>query len=381
MPGEDDNRESVLQADAPEDLQALERMIAADEAADAASKAARESGRDERGRFTGDAGSSNGQRPGQRATPETISARRAADNEAEGGDSAGTSAANQSQKAEGGGQKAEVKPEAGGQKPPEKPPEQQQQNNGNGNQSAYAKERDRRDNSWKALNAEKESFKAETEARRQELELREQTLKAREAALSRPVTYRGYTAEQLDAGAKTFAQKAAALEQAGDFEAADEQRALAQESQARAAELRRQAAAAGVVSPEAAWATLKQDAPELLQLNSPMNQEMRALLQAQPQVLEGPHGPYRAALLVGKKVVGRLEAEVQKHRAEAAKVPELSKQIETLTARVKELESLTSLPGDGNGAYNRGGAERNWSDLSTAEQEAHLNRELAGHVG
>lgn len=371
MPGEDDNQDSVLQADAPGDLQTLEQLISADEAADAA-KPSLETGRDERGRFTPEAGSSNGQRPGQRATPEVIKAeRRAADNGAEGGADAGTSAANQS--------KAEKPPEQQAATPRQATARQEPRPTVEDGKSPFAKERERRDTSWKALNADKESFKTETESRRQELDLREQTLKARESALSRPVTYRGYTADQLDTGAKTFTAKAAALEQAGDFEAADEQRALAQESQARAVELRKQST--GAVTPEAAWATLKQDAPEVLQLGSSMNQEMRALLQAQPQILEGPYGPYRAALQVGKKMVVRLEAEMHRHKAEAAQVPVFKQQIETLTARVRELENLTSLPGDGNGAYNRGGAERNWSDLSTSEQEAQLNREMAGFVG
>jgi len=106
---------------------------------------------------------------------------------------------------------------------------------------------------------------------------------------------------------------------------------------------------------------------------------LRALIQSRPDLLGDDAGPYRVAVLAGRKLVAQLEGETAKLRGEAAKVPELLKQVEALTAQNRELEQRVSIPGGG-GSLNRGmGSERrNFASMTTAEQEDALNRELAG---
>ena len=116
--------------------------------------------------------------------------------------------------------------------------------------------------------------------------------------------------------------------------------------------------------------------PEVLQAGHAFNTELRAMIQADAGLLEHADGPWRAVVAVGKKVVGKLEAELQRAGGEAAKVPALTEKVATLTARIRELEGQLSLPGGG-GALNRGGGNRQWGDLSVHEMETTLDREMA----
>lgn len=342
------------------DADRLEAMIAADEAADAAKSKVVTRGED--GKFKS-ASAKAAPRAGERLTPEEISA---AKPEGDAGSLDGQP------KAETPGKQQEPESKAQTDDSSKATTENTEAEAG---KSTYRKEVERRERSWQELNKQKEELKRE----RDEIELLRQTVTARETALRRVPQRNGYTADAYEAAAPKFEAKARELEMAGDFEKADEQRALAQSAKETAAELRKQAPAGALTSDEA-WKRLKTDLPEALNVTSPLNRELRALIQTRPDLLADEAGPYRVAVLAGRKLVAGLEQELARHQGESRKVPELTKQVETLTARVRELESMTSPAGDGGGgAANRGnGRGRDFHSMSTAEQEAHIERELAG---
>lgn len=361
--------ENGIRADGPNDLQTLESLIAADEAADAA-KSSSDSGRDDKGRFKPGSSAKDAQRAGERLTPEEISARDFRKPEAKAGGDADTSATKPADKsteqaaadAAAAQQKAETEAAA--------------QDAADAGKSSYRKEIERRERSWQELNKQKEEFKA----RADELELREKTLAARERALAtrgQSAKLNGYTAEEYEAAAPKFEAQAAVFEQAGNFDEADKQRALADRAREAAAQLRARNPAGDAVTQS--WQKLKSDLPEALNAASPLNRELRALIQTRPDLLGDEAGPYRVAVLAGRKLVAQLEGEKNKLAAEAQQVPGLKQQVEALTAKVRELEQLTSLPGGG-GAQNRGGNSggKSFHTMTLAEQEAVIERELAG---
>ena len=348
--------ESGIRADGPEDLRTLEDMIAADEAAETRQQSG-DTGRDEAGRGKSSS-AKDAQRAGERLTPEEIKASDFRKPEAKAKATADTAATKPAET------ETETKPDdstAADQAKAEDP--------NDAGKSAYRKEIDRRERSWESLNKQK----AEFQAQRDEFELQRKTLEARERHLATKAgaaKLNGYTAEDYDAAAPKFEAQALAFEQAGDFDKADQQRELAVKAREAAGQLRsRNPAGDGVTQ---AWQKLKSDLPEALNVQSPLNRELRALIQSRPDLLGDDAGPYRVAVLAGRKLVAQLEGE-------AAKVPELLKQVEALTAQNRELEQRVSIPGGG-GSLNRGmGSERrNFASMSTAEQEDALNRELAG---
>jgi hypothetical protein len=361
--------ENGIRADGPEDLQTLESLIAADEAADAA-KSGGDSGRDDKGRFKGSS-AKDAQRAGERLTPEQISARDFRKPEAKAGGDADTSATKPADKST---EQAAADAAAAAQQKAETDAAAQEA--ADAGKSSYRKEIERRERSWQELNKQKEAAKA----REDELELREKTLVARERALAtrgQAAKLNGYTAEDYDAAAPKFEAQAAVFEQAGNFDEADKQRALAEKAREAAAQLRARNPAGDAVTQS--WQKLKSDLPEALNAASPLNRELRALIQTRPDLLGDEAGPYRVAVLAGRKLVAQLEGEKNKLAAEAQQVPGLKQQVEALTAKVRELEQLTSLPGGG-GNLNRGGGSggKSFSTMTLAEQEAAIERELAG---
>jgi len=354
--------DSGIQPDAPGDLQRLEQLIAGDEAADAAK--AQESGRDEAGRFAPKASAKNAQRAGERLTPEEIKAQRA------NGDGSQSATESNQQQQQQPGKREDGKAGA----------EQQQTNDqakpeDEAGKSTYRKENERRERSWQELNKQKEEFKAQ----QAQFEIEKQTVIQREQALRRVPKRNGFTAEQFEAGVQKFENLAAHYEQAGDYAKADEQRQLAENAKAAAADLRKQAPGAARTS-EQTWALLKADLPEALNTANPLNQELRALIQARPDLLADEAGPFRVAVLAGRKLVAGLEQQLNASKAEAGKVPGLQAEVAKLSARVQELEGLTSPGGEGGGgAANRGsGRVKTPAEMSTSELEQSIERDLAG---
>lgn len=274
-----------------------------------------------------------------------------------------------------------------------------------------AKRREAR--TWKTINEQK----AVNEARAADLQARENQLAERERALatSAPAAegnrngqgeQRFSAQEYLDAAQQFAAEavqlenQARTLENAGRYDEAD--RAQAAATQRRNLEQQARGAAtasarnqngngngngrpAGQAPAQANggqsratveeahtrnWATLKAELPELLNVNHPVNIETRAALQANPGLLADPAGPYRAAVIAGRKVLKSLEVE-------AAKVPDLTKQVDTLNKRVKELEALTAVPGGGGLPSDRletGGVS--FENLPADKREAQLLAEI-----
>ncbi len=381
-----------LKPDAESDLDRLESMIAADEAAEAGRAESAELQRDTRGRFA--ASANDGQRAGQRNTPLEISAR----SDAPSGQKPATAtpAAASTNGAPDPTQNSSAE-NAQTQQQQNQPPSANGQNGETNGKSRFASELQRRDNSWKELNRQKEEWKAEQEKARADHDLREQALAAREAAMASQrqsaivANARGaagrFSAQDYLRNANTWEQQALQAEQAGDFEQSEQKRALAKLAREEAEVLGRQQTVPGVtpvggtVTQAQAWSQLKADMPELLQAGSAVNRELVAMMKSNPAVMATEIGPYRAMVLAGRKLLGGMEGELAKARGEAAKVPELSKQVEGLTARIRELEGLLSLPGD-QGAANRGsgGEGRSFSDLSTDDMGQRLDAELAGQI-
>lgn len=361
----------------------IEEAMARDEAE--WSKSEREesntSGRDERGRFTG---ASNGQRTGQAdaeqelegegdsATTEQSEAR---SGEREARSENDQSKATQSKKdgsATAAGRDGQQNPPEAGATPPKpdaKPADGRQA-------SAWQKENERKARTWEGINA----TKAQLEADREQLKLEREALTAQQSQAQAQVRdAHGYTAEQYERAATTTTAKAERLakqaleaEQAGDFAKADQLHSQAGEAQTAAKAM--QDRASGLKGGNV-WDRLKADLPEALQFNGPINVEIRKLLRGNPQLLGDPMGPYRAAVQVGRSVLQATEQKLATANVEAAKVPGLLKQIEELSARVKELQAATSLPGGG-AAMSRGGSGgRKFEDLSVDEMERELQAE------
>jgi hypothetical protein len=240
--------------------------------------------------------------------------------------------------------------------------------------SAWAKEGQRKANTWAEINKTKTELATEREQFRLE---REQFEAQQKNATETARDSQGYTATDYDRAARQFAtatasftQKAIEAEARGDFAAADEFNAKAAQNSdlARKAGERVAALRGG---PSSTWKRLQEDLPEALEFNGPVNTELRALLRGNPKLLGDPVGPYRAAVLVGRKLLRAAEAERDTLKAEAVKVPGLSKQVAELSARLKELTEATSLTGS-DAIMSRGGNARNFADLSLEEMEAQL---------
>lgn len=372
MDDELDNTDSGIQPDAPGDLQRLEQLIASDEAADAA-KAQDDTGRDSQGRFLKQGASASGgsasqaQRAGERLTPEVLKATPAKGRDANGNEVQPT--------------KETPKPSAEADKAKAGDATQQQQQpddkagaDPDAGKSKFQKENDRKEKTWEGLNKRKEL----ADAREAEIELRAKTLEQREQALRRVPKRNGFTADDFEAKAPTFDRLAAHYEQTGDFAKADENRMFAEEARKTAAELRKQMPG-GQRTTEQTWALLKADLPEALNTANPLNQELRTLIQQRPDLLADEAGPFRVAVLAGRKLVAGLETQLNASKAEAGKVPGLQAEVDRLSARVAELEGMTSPGGEGGGgAANRGsGRAKSPAEMSTAELEASIERDLA----
>lgn len=228
------------------------------------------------------------------------------------------------------------------------------------NKSAYAKAQERRDSSWKALNAEKDAFKSERDAFQKE---REQFQREREQyQQERTKAEDEFSPDQYDEAAKKF-------EADGKFELAD----LAKR---KAEQLRKNPPQKGPDKTEAArkeW-TLKagMDFPELAKQNSPLQVRVAQLLKEEPDFSGHPKGIYVAARIAS------LENEAAKYKADAEALPKKDEELKQLKARVQELEALTAPGGEG-GAQHLPGA-KTFEQMSEAEQFAAL-QDQARQVG
>lgn len=236
--------------------------------------------------------------------------------------------------------------------------------------SKFEKAKQRFDKSWAELNAEK----ADVRKRAEGLEQREKELAQKEAAIKaeaakaaqpkhKPEDYEQHAQRELAAAVK--------LEEAGDFDGAAEKRAWAKKATEYAKELRAnppkppETDEATKAKDEAArkewWGKAAVDFPETAKPGSPQSNSLKALIEAELGVLNDPKGMYYAARLVNAE-------------SSAARVPELSKELEGLRAKVKDLEQKLQIPGDG-AANNLG--ETDFASMTDAQQLAHLQASAA----
>lgn len=214
-------------------------------------------------------------------------------------------------------------------------------------QSRYAKELERRDKSWKALNAEKEALaKAKAE------------FEAQQAKVVAPK----YTADQYDAAAEKF-------EAAGKYDLAEAAREKAKElranPQAEAEARGAQESAQHQQALDASWQRVKAEMPEALDKSKPFNAALLAFIKAEPELMKHPNGPYLGAVFVRNQL-----------QAEAAKP--LQAEVETLRAKVKELEARVTVPGSG---LSKLPAPKAFNEMTADEQERELERQFREESG
>lgn len=247
--------------------------------------------------------------------------------------------------------------------------------------SKFAKDAQRRDTSWKALNAEKETFTKE----RQTFEAERAAWKAeREQAeaetIVTPEKYEGY-AGQMRQRADHLNAEADRLEAAGKFDEAEAKREDARDAEAdirkatRAAEELRKNPPASVqqrnqkIEAEKREWTIKaaQENPELAkdgsEFQTAVARKLQELQTQTPTLLRDPRSIYFVTKLVAAETA-------------AAGVPGLRERLSQTEARVKELEALTGPNPTGGIAPNLG--EIPMEQRSHAEQVAALEREAMG---
>lgn len=247
--------------------------------------------------------------------------------------------------------------------------------------SKFAKDQQRRDTTWKALNADKESFTKE----RQAFEAERNAWKAeREAAEAEnavtPEKYEGYAA-QMRARADHLKAEADRLDAAGKFDEAESKREDARDAETdirkatKAAEELRKNPPANVVqrneriaAEKKEW-TLKaaQDFPELAKDGSEFQkavaQNLSEIQTYAPGILRDPRSIYLVTRMTAMETA-------------AAGVPELKKKLSQMEARVKEFEALTSPGAVGQSAQLAG--EIPFDKKSSAEQMAELRQMASG---
>lgn len=266
-----------------------------------------------------------------------------------------------------------------------------------GQQSGFAKDKARRDDSWKALNTEKETLKKEREALQAERNSYQQTVqkfeaqRAKAAAKVNPDQYDAWAKDQLkevencDLKAKGLEAEAEKLETDGNFKGAAAKREEAKGLTRRAAYLEGKAKEASDAAahlrknpdPTSQQIEAKQAAelqhytveaakqwPDLGVKGSEFQKQMvvheQALQKQGFSVKEMPILRYHVARLVAAETA-------------AARVPAMNKELGDLRAKVKELELLTS-PGGGDTAVAR---QANDAPLTDDQEEAELRAEAA----
>lgn len=332
---------SVALPDSIQGLDQASELLSQWEAADAAAEAGSDAGaptRDSQGRFTKpqesarEAAAEDGRTPAQRAGQEGKAS-----------------------------PKSEVRsPKSEGEQPPDKSQEQQQQQKPAEQKpepSRYQKARERQEKSWQELNAQKETLKSEREAIARE---REAFGKERQEFESRKADYeKEFSPEAYEDAAKKF-------EAAGKFDLAELARDKAKELRANPPAKKAEQANAQQDAARKEWALKAgQEFPELVKENSPLQIRVAQILGQEPDLKAHPKGIYLAARLAN------LEAQASSNAAK-------DKELETLRAKVKELEGLTA-PADA-GAATALPATRSYEQLSEEEQFAEL-QQMAQEVG
>lgn len=254
------------------------------------------------------------------------------------------------------------------------------------NQSRYAKSQERLTKTWDQVNADKtalatEKTRLETERAdfaRQKAEFETIRQQAQQPQY-KPEDYLN-ASRQKKAAADHQRAEAKRLEDAGKFAEAEKLNKLATKNDALSEDLAEHADNLRRNPPQGlaertqqyekakqAWTVEAAKAfPDLAKDNSPFQQtvagHLNALAKSDPQLLAHPSVIYHVARLVAA------EGKVKAVEAEAARVPVLMKEAESLRAKIKELEALTTPAGGGSVA--RIGSQSAGDDEASLRQAA-----------
>lgn len=239
--------------------------------------------------------------------------------------------------------------------------------------SKFARDRARRDDSWKALNAEKETFKSEREkfeSERAQFQREREQFTQRQARSSQrhtPEEYEAASVRNQDQAGQLELQAKGLEAQAHDFED-DGKYTEAQSAKERAKELREQAAYARGVARQ-----LKDHAAHLRSNPDPTVEQLTAkntaaireyTVRAAEQWPDIAKNGSALQKLVAKNIAEARQAGLDENEfpvvrwysarmaaleTDAARVPDLEKRLGAAEAKVKELEALTA-PGGGQSA-------------------------------
>lgn len=222
--------------------------------------------------------------------------------------------------------------------------------------SRFEKAKARKDDSWEALNKQKDEHKAERDAFQKERDTfnaeKAQWQKQRDEAQAK------YKPEDYEAAAERW-------EAEGKYDMADAARAQAKKLRENPPQTTQQVENNHDALAKQWWGKAMIDFPDVAKQGSAQHEALKQFLGSEAEIAQHPKGLYYAARLISSE-------------SAAARVPVMEKELSQLRAKVKELESLTAPAGDGAAARLSG--ERSFDQLTDAEQFAQLERE-AGQVG
>lgn len=231
--------------------------------------------------------------------------------------------------------------------------------------SPYAKNQQRLQGGWTKLNEEKSAFYKERDALkadREELVRKQQEFEAERAKASQPK----YKPEDYEQASSAYNQKAEALEAAGKYDEADEQRVFARQALLEAKNLRDNPPAAPKTDEKKQqefqslqkewWSKAAIDYPAVAKQGTPESLALQALVKTEPAILGDPKGMYYAARLVCAET-------------SAARATAVEKEVVELRAKVKALDEQVH-PSAGGAATTL--QEQTFDNKSEAEQENEL---------
>jgi hypothetical protein len=230
------------------------------------------------------------------------------------------------------------------------------------------KDAERKDRSWKALEAEKEA----TRKREEELIAREKAIKEREEKTSKPSDEEQ---NRLEAAATKYDQAAKDFDNEGREDMAEACREKAKAIRKVAEQKKEEFVTAKKKEFEDRWdgnlQKLQDENPDLKDPKSSLYNRVEHILAQKPFLRSHPDG------IVDAVTVCKMKMETERL---GALVPDLQTKLTAAQARIKELEESTQIPGAG--ASERGRATKDFNQMTADEQGEHLRREaLAADEG
>ncbi len=241
--------------------------------------------------------------------------------------------------------------------------------------SKFAKDKERKDDSWKALEKDKAEFRAFEAEQRKAIAAEREALQAQKPAPITPERYRA-TAETWEANAALLEKRATAAEEAGKYEEAEKLKEEAAELNLDAKRARRSAdelaknppqelvqSQAQLEAGRKEWYSKAQiDFPNAAKPGTPESEALKALVAENPDIAkpENASQMYWACRLVTGETA-------------AARVPTLTKQVSDQAAKIKELEAKLNITSDTTVPQTQGDIP--YEQMTYEQKEAALERE------